>query len=109
MLSVTVLLCFLQLPAGTPRTGHDSPVVHRSDVPVVAIDPEPTALTPAQQKAMLRRFESRFNKLVEAVEEFSLAYNESKGQAWPAAKAEALRKAMAELQKADPNLKPAKN
>jgi hypothetical protein len=73
---------------------------------IAAVEPNPVGLTPAQQRLQAARFAERFNKLVEAVEEFSIAYNRHRGQAWPADKAKALQKAMAEIQKVDLNLKP---
>ncbi len=57
------------------------------------------------QRLQQKRFEEAFNKLVFAVEAFSLAYNQNKGQTWPSDKAAALRKAMSDLQKIDPNFK----
>lgn len=100
-----LMLCLLQFPTDPVRAQEQAVAIHRSNVPVV-VEPNGVGPSPYLQKVMLRRFEERFNKLVQAVEEFSVAYNGTKGQAWPADKAAALRKAMAELQKIDPNLKP---
>jgi hypothetical protein len=47
----------------------------------------------------------RFNRLVDAVEEFSKAYNGAKGQTWPADKAKALQKAIKELQDVEPSFR----
>jgi hypothetical protein len=105
MHSLTLLICLLQYQSDPGRAQDTAVALHRSQVPVVQ-EPIPVGLSPYLQKVQLRRFEANFNKLVQAVEEFSIAYNQNKGQAWPADKAEALRKAMAELQKIDPNLAP---
>ena len=51
------------------------------------------------QREQRRTFEDRFNRLVEAVEKFAVDYNTNKGQVWPHEKAEALRRAMLDLQK----------
>jgi len=100
-----IMLFLLQFPTDPVRAQEQAVAMHRSHVPVVA-EPTPVGQSPYLQRVQLRRFEDRFNKLVQAVEEFSIAYNGKKGQAWPAEKAAALRKAMAELQKSDPNFKP---
>ncbi len=107
MHAVTLMLCLLQYPTDPVRAQEAAVAIHRSQVPTVT---EPAEVGPSAylKKVQLRRFEERFNKLVQAVEEFSLAYNQNRGQAWPNDKAEALRKAMAELQKIDPNLMPSK-
>jgi hypothetical protein len=100
MFGSAVLLCLLQ---NEPVMGHDSgSMMARNTAPVVnaipGVEPHPYV-----QMVRVKRFEERFNKLVKAVEEFSQAYNGNKGQVWPAAKAEALRKAMEQLQDADPS------
>lgn len=97
LLSLTTCLAAQQIPAVPTRTY----------LPVV-IDKNPTAPSPYVQQVKLRRFEERFNQLAKAVAQFSSAYNKNNGQAWPADKAEELRKAMAELQKIEPNFKPEK-
>jgi len=51
------------------------------------------------EEAFRRDFELKFNRVVKAAQEFSRAYNEQKGMTWPQDKAEALSKAMADLQK----------
>lgn len=104
MTAVYLMLCLLQFPTDPVRAHETAVMIARSQVPVVNESPA-NGLNSYQQKLQLRRFEERFNKLVQAVEEFSIAYNQNKGQAWPNGKAEALRKAMSELQKIDPNLK----
>lgn len=63
-------------------------------------DPAPN-LNSLKQKMMTERF----NRLVDAVEAFSKAYNGSKGQVWPADKAKALQKAIKELQEIEPSFK----
>lgn len=99
MFGTAVLLCLLQ--SQTQGSGQ-AVLMARNTVPVVeaipSADPHPYV-----QMVRVKRFEERFNKLVKAVEEFSQAYNENKGQVWPAGKAEALRKAMEQLQDADPS------
>lgn len=100
-----LMLSLLQAPGVSARTAHDGPILGRTATPVVVVEENATGLTVAQQKALLRRFEDRFNRLVMAVEEFSQAYNGGRGQVWPAEKAAALRKAMEELQKAEQSLK----
>ena len=47
-------------------------------------------------------FKRRFNQLVSAVADFAAVYNETRGTVWPAKKAEALRKAMKDLETAHP-------
>lgn len=44
-------------------------------------------------------FENRLNHLIDAIKVFSEAYNQSTGAVWPAKKAEALRKAIHNLEK----------
>lgn len=100
MFGTAVLLCLLQ---NNPVMGHDAGgMLARNTAPVVnaipGVEPHPYV-----QMVRVKRFEERFNKLVKAVEEFSQAYNDNKGQVWPAGKAEALRKAMEQLQDADPS------
>jgi hypothetical protein len=102
MRSIFLLAMAALLPAQqTPSTST------RTYLPV-SIDKNPTAPSPYLRQVQQRRFEERFNKLAQAISQFSNAYNENKGQAWPADKAEALRKAMADLQKIDPNFHPGK-
>jgi hypothetical protein len=63
---------------------------------------------PADLQAAVAReaeFKKRFNNLVNAVAEFAAVYNDAHGQVWPAKKAEVLRKAMKDLEKAHPSLK----
>lgn len=45
-----------------------------------------------------RDFEKRFNNLIDAIKNFSEDYNHSAGAAWPAKKADALRRAMHNLE-----------
>ncbi len=100
MFGTTVLLCLLQ---NGPALGHDAGTMMARNVTTVVSTSPGTDPHPYLQVVRVRRFEERFNKLVKAVEEFSQAYNGSKGQVWPAGKAEALRKAMEQLQDADPS------
>ena len=104
MTAAYLMLCFLQFPTDAGRAQGTAVMDVRSQVSVVNDSPG-NGPNSYLQKVQLLRFEERFNKLVQALEEFSIAYNQNKGQAWPNGKAEALRKAMAELQKVDPNLK----
>jgi hypothetical protein len=97
LLTMAALLPAQQTPSVTTRTY----------VPV-SIDKNPTAPSPYLRLVQQQRFEERFNKLAKAISQFSSAYNANNGQAWPADKAEELRKAMAELQKIDPNFQPRK-
>jgi hypothetical protein len=100
-----VLFCLLQNQGQAQAAmGHDAAAMMSRGVPTVVSDTQGVAPHPYVQVVRVRRFEDRFNKLVRAVEEFSQAYNGAKGQVWPAGKAEALRKAMAQLQDADPSL-----
>ena len=108
MNAVYLMLCLLQFPTDPVRAQETAVMIARSQAPVINDSPA-NGLSAYQQKLQLRRFEEHFNRLVQAVEVFSLAYNQNKGQAWPNEKAEALRKAMAALQKIDPNLKPREN
>jgi hypothetical protein len=48
-----------------------------------------------------QQFEEKFNQLIQAVSEFAREYNQSEGHLWPAKKAEALKKAIQDLQKTD--------
>ena len=52
-----------------------------------------------------RDFEERFNRLTAAVAAFSQEYNKTHGLAWPQAKAEALKKAIRDLEKSEPRLR----
>lgn len=45
-----------------------------------------------------RDFEKRFNRLITAIDEFQKEYNASGGEVWPRKKADALKKAIDELQ-----------
>ncbi len=101
-------LWLLQFPTDPIRQQEQTVAIHRAGLPV-RYDTQPTELSPYLKQVKTRRMESRFNQLVQAVEEFSRAYNGSHGQSWPADKAEALRKAMLELQKADPAFDPKAN
>jgi hypothetical protein len=103
MLSISVLLCLLQAPTNPVRIQENTVAMARSGVAVVQ-EPATADPHPYVQYVQVRQFEAKFNELVKAVEEFSRAYNGNHGQVWPAAKAEALRKAMAELQKSQPSL-----
>jgi hypothetical protein len=49
-----------------------------------------------------RGFEKKFNKLIDALGEFTRQYNGSQGQVWPAKQAEALRNALREVELALP-------
>jgi hypothetical protein len=51
-----------------------------------------------------RNFEERFNRLTAAVAAFSQEYNKTHGLTWPQDKAEALKKAIRDLEKAEPRL-----
>jgi hypothetical protein len=115
MHAVSLLFCLMQMPGAPARTSHDNPAelpqqrsAQLSDQIIQAVEPNPVGPTAAQRQLQLRRFEQSFNKLVVAVEEFSQAYNASRGLVWPADKAAALRKAMQEMQKIDPNFRPPK-
>ena len=44
-----------------------------------------------------RRFEQKFNRLVDALDEFQREYNASRGLVWPKKKADALKKALRDL------------
>jgi len=102
---LTLTLCLLPLSA-LLLCAQESPFGATRTAVTVVTDKNPVAPHPYVQKVRLRRFEDRFNQLAQAVKDFSLAYNKSNGQAWPADKVAALRKAMVELQKIDPNFKP---
>jgi hypothetical protein len=49
-------------------------------------------------KLQRQEFEKRFNKLVDAIREFSADYNGARGSVWPAKKARALQEAMQKLE-----------
>ena len=53
----------------------------------------------ALREAQLVEFHKRFNQVLDAMREFTDDYNNSKGNAWPARKAEKLDSAMRTLQK----------
>lgn len=91
-----LLLCLLQFPTDPVRANEQAIANLTTRKPVILQKPE------------MKQFEERFNHLVQAVSEFSIAYNKNKGHVWPADKAEALRRAMSDLQKAERNLKPLK-
>ena len=59
-----------------------------------------------RRKAQQRQFETRFNRLVEAVKSFAEHYNRAKGNAWPAREAAQLREAMRDLQSLERSLNP---
>ncbi len=99
------LFYLLQAPSDPVRQQEQTVALHRAGV-AVRYDTQPTELSPYLKLVKTRRMEDRFNKLVQAVEDFSRAYNGSGGQIWPAEKAAALRKAMHELQKSDPVFDP---
>lgn len=110
MNSFLLMLSLMQTPGLTVQTGHDEPGVGRERAPVVVREPVVreavgAGLTARERQMRVRQFEARFNKLVEAVEEFSQAYNGARGQVWPADKVAALRKAMEDLQKAERSLR----
>ncbi|MDX2267654.1 MAG: hypothetical protein NW208_06080 [Bryobacter sp.] len=101
MFAVPFLLVFLQVPANPQRM--EGSAVARNGNPVV-YEPANANPHPQVQKAQAARFQARFNNLVKAIEEFSIAFNRNHGQVWPHEKAKALQKAMAELQEVDPQL-----
>ena len=45
-----------------------------------------------------RRFEEKFNKLIDALQDFTQEYNRSKGHVWPIKEVEAVNKALRELE-----------
>jgi hypothetical protein len=51
-----------------------------------------------RSEAERRRFEDNFNRLVAAIDEFQREYNASGGHVWPKKKADALKKAIKDLQ-----------
>ena len=53
----------------------------------------------AVRDAQLNEFHKRFNQVLDAMREFTDEYNNAKGNAWPARKAEKLDSAMRTLQK----------
>jgi hypothetical protein len=103
MTAAAMLLCLLQVPTNPIRAQETAVMMARTGIPTIH-EPPSAAPHPYVMQVQARRFEDKFNKLVKAVEEFSLAYNSAKGQVWPADKAAALKKAMEDLQKADPSL-----
>jgi hypothetical protein len=46
-----------------------------------------------------RHFEEKFNKLIDALQDFTREYNRSNGNVWPAKKVEAVNKALRELER----------
>jgi hypothetical protein len=105
MNTILISLCLLQAPTEPLRQQEQTVAMHRAGL-AVRYDTQSTELSPYLKLVKTRRMEDRFNKLVQAVEDFSRAYNGSAGQVWPADKAAALRKAMHELQKSDPAFDP---
>ena len=65
---------------------------------------QPAFIATAQTTALAERkklFEARFNRLTDALAEFSREYNRNQGMAWPKEKADALKKAMRDLEKSE--------
>ena len=52
-----------------------------------------------------REFEERFNRLTAAVAAFSQEYNRTHGLTWPQTRADALKKAIRDLEKSEPRLR----
>jgi hypothetical protein len=52
-----------------------------------------------RQAQARREFERQFNKLVTALSEFTAEYNRGRGDVWPAKQADALKKAIRDLQR----------
>ncbi len=61
-----------------------------------------------RERVRKQEFERRFNRLIEAVEQFSSAYNRERGAAWPEREAKQLRQAMKRLAEVEPQLKAAR-
>ena len=94
MFETAVLSLLMQLRVTDPvRSAEEAEMLLRART---AIQISPNIAREAQD----RNFESKFNALIKALSAFSKKYNEGSGQLWPTKEAEALRKALTELQRA---------
>lgn len=87
-----VILCFWQFVADPIRPAEEARL--QADLRTASFEQA------RDQDVQLRKkdFEKRFNHLLDAIKGFSEAYNQSTGSVWPSKKADALRKAMHELE-----------
>jgi len=100
---ILIELCLLLLPMQSdPVRAHEIWQAHaRASAVINAGSLQSTAAAALQKK----EFEDRFNRLTQAVEEFSREYNKYHGMTWPKDKADALRKAIHDLEEAEPSLR----
>jgi len=96
MFPILLELCLLVSMQGDPVRAREVWQTQAKANAGFAATAQPAAL--AGRKA---QFEARFNRLTEAVAEFSREYNRNQGMAWPKEKADALKKAMRELEKSE--------
>jgi hypothetical protein len=96
MFPLFIELCLLVSMQADPVRAHELWQAQAKTSAISAASAQSAAL--AEKK---KEFEVRFNRLTEAVAEFSREYNRNQGQAWPKQKADALKKAMRELQEAE--------
>ena len=96
---VFIELCLLLLPMQSdPIRAHE--IQARNTVASSVV-----SQTPATVALQKKQFEERFNRLTQAVAEFSREYNKSQGLTWPKDKADALKKAIHDLEQAEPALR----
>ena len=96
MFSVLIELCVLISMQSDPVRAHEMWQAQAKSQTAFIAAAQSSAL--AERK---KEFEARFNRLTEAVAEFSREYNRNKGMAWPKEKADALKKAMQDLEKSE--------
>lgn len=106
MNSVALLLCLFQAPMDPVRAQGQLLPLHLVERTSPQTAQNPGLVNPYVEKVRQIRFEQRLAQLARAVEQFSNEYSQNRGQVWPAAKAKALREAMAELQRIDPSFSP---
>ena len=94
MLAALVLTAGLfQFSAQDPVRGNDMALLVMSAQAAAQAQPPQEAASREEK----RRFEEKFNRLIDALMDFQKEYNASKGLVWPVKKAEALKKAIRDL------------
>ncbi len=96
MLRTCLLLCAITFPVAASDLVRTMEAVEKG-----ALADSKAASTAEKTKidAQLAEFHKRFNQVLDAMRAFTDDYNQSKGLAWPARKAEKLDSAMRSLQK----------
>ncbi len=96
---LTTLICVLFFQADPIRPFETHAMVNAAEVRAVD-EQQRRSVVQAQQA-----FEDKFNRLIDALQEFTKKYNGSQGQVWPAKEASALKAALKEVERAVPNQK----